>query len=129
MTVPARLACAGVSIVSGPETADDPLYDQPPPGSGTAALPDLIVADSTWWLSVSVVPVPPVKASRTVGGMVTALDRYCLPSTVTVIFPLVTVTPITCFPVRSGGTFVAVAANTSWPLLTPVAMPTKFDDG
>ena len=66
------------------------------------------------WLSV-LAPVAAVKASRTDGGSVTALDRYALPSTVTVILPPETLTPTSCVPVRRAGHVVAVAAKVSSP--------------
>src|SRR5579875_2518936 len=125
---PAAASGTGVSTVSLPEAAALPLNDQPPPGPGTGLPPVVITADRTWCRSV-LVPVAPVKASLTTGGSLSHFDRYRVPSTQTASFPPAAVTVTRWVPVRSGGTLVEVAANTSWPPLTPVAIPTKFADG
>ena len=70
--------------------------------------PALMLASDTVCWSVAL-PVPPVNASSTDGGSVTLVDRYCLPSSVTVMVPAATVIPTWWLPVRSAGTFAAVA--------------------
>src|SRR5215831_15422214 len=94
-TAPAWFAVAVVRVVAEPDIRADLLYDQPPPGGGTATAPDPIDTPDTECTS-SRPPVPPVKAASTVDGRLTATDRYRTPSTVTEIFPPETVTPMTC---------------------------------
>jgi hypothetical protein len=65
----------------------------------------------------------------TVEGSVTFCCRICAPSKYTVSAPPLTVTSTLCVPVRSWPISLTVLMNFSRPLLAPVAMPAKLDDG
>ncbi len=97
-------------------------------GFSTAGSP-LIVTFAALWMSLEP-PVPPVKPTSTLGGSVTAVLRYLVPSTQTLTVPFSVSTFTWRVAVRSAGIVVEVASQCSSPAPElPSLMPAKLLDG